>query len=71
MVIRFSITQWQHKRQWAQTGAQEVPSDHQATHLCCTDDGVVAQGHRACGDPWRSSKPSRRGPMQPALNHTA
>ena len=27
----------------AQTGTQEVPSEHEAVLLCCVDDGALAQ----------------------------
>lgn len=31
----FIVSQWQDRRQWTQTVAQEVPSEHQAALLCC------------------------------------
>jgi len=45
----FSSAQFQHKRQWATTGAQEVPSEHQEIFLCCVSDGALAQmAQRGC-----------------------
>lgn len=34
----------QNQQHWAQTGAQEVPSEHQETPLCCKGGGALAQG---------------------------
>lgn len=44
------MEQGQDKRLWAQTGIQEVPSDHQEAFLCCVSDGELAQvAQRCCG----------------------
>jgi len=33
----------QDKKQWAQTGTQKAPSEHQEAHLCCTGVGALAK----------------------------
>ena len=48
----FCGAQWQDKRPWAQTGAQEVPSEPQEALLCSVDDGVLAHAARE-SPPWR------------------
>ena len=41
---------WQDKGQWVKIGTQKVPSEHQATILCCAGDGTLAQiAQRICG----------------------
>lgn len=38
------------EQDWAQTGTQEFPSDHQEALLYCVGDGALVQTvHRACG----------------------
>nr|XP_047909708.1 uncharacterized protein LOC125180947 [Anser cygnoides]XP_047909709.1 uncharacterized protein LOC125180947 [Anser cygnoides]XP_047909710.1 uncharacterized protein LOC125180947 [Anser cygnoides]XP_047909711.1 uncharacterized protein LOC125180947 [Anser cygnoides] len=45
-----SGAQGQAQRQWAQTGAQEAPSEHQEALLCCAGARALAQvAHRGCG----------------------
>ena len=39
----FSVSQGQDKRQWAQTGTQEVPSEHHEAFLSCMGDSVLAE----------------------------
>lgn len=44
--VEMSFCQWcplQGQRYWAQTGAQEGPSEHQAAFLCCAGSGALAQ----------------------------
>ena len=38
-----SDAQRQDKRQWTQTGTQEVPSDHEEAFACCLVDGALAK----------------------------
>lgn len=44
-----SSAQGQAQRQWAQTGAQEAPSEHQEALLCCAGVGAAQVAHRGCG----------------------
>jgi len=38
------------KRQWVQTGTQEIPSEHEEELLYCQDDGALEQAaERGCG----------------------
>lgn len=44
----FAGAQWQHKVQWAQIGAQEVPQKHE--ELCCEGGRAQKQAaQRGCG----------------------
>lgn len=48
--MKVSGGQWPDKRQWTQSGRQEVPSDHQKVLLCIAGAGVLAQvAQRGCG----------------------
>ena len=70
----FSGAQQQDKGQWAQTEAQEVPSEHEEELLCFVADRApeqVAQG--GCGFPFFvdiQDSPGD-GPVQPALGDPA
>ena len=62
--------QWQDKGQWAQTEAQEVPSEHEEELLHCEGDGAleqVAQG--GCGFSFSGAiqNPPGWGPVQRAV----
>ena len=46
----FSSAQWQDKGQWAQTEAQEVPSEYEEELLPSEGDGALAQAAQGgCG----------------------
>lgn len=55
------LTQAQRNRHWAPFGAQEAPSGHQATLLCCADDKVQAQRSRGCRVPQGPRNLARHG----------
>jgi len=68
----FSGAQRQDKGQWAQTEAQEVPSEHEEELLHSEGDGaLVAQ--RGCGFSLSGDiqDPPGQGPVQPALGGPA
>ena len=70
----FSGAQRQHKGQWAQTEAEEVPSEHEEELLHSEGDGNLEQvAQRGCGV--SSSEDiqdlPRRGPVQPDLGDPA
>ena len=70
----FSGAQWQDKGQWAQTEAQEVPSEHEEELLPSEGDGALEQAAQGgCGvsfsrDIW---DPPGQVPMQPAVGDPA
>ena len=70
----FSGAQWQDKGQWAQTEAEEVPSEHEEELLHSEGDGALEQvaqrdsGFSFSGD--IQDLPGR-GPVQPALGDPA
>ena len=70
----FSDAQRQDKGQWAQTEAQEVPSEHEEELLHSEGDGALAQdaqggfGVSFSGD---IQDPLGQGPVQPALGDPA
>ena len=56
----------QDKGQWAQTEAQEVPSEHEEELLYFKDDGALEQAaQRSCEVSF--SSPPGRDPVQPAV----
>ena len=70
----FSGSQRQDKGQWAQTEAEEVPSEHEEELLPSEGDGAleqVAQG--GCGDSFSGDiqDPPGQGPVQPAVGDPA
>ena len=65
----FSGALWQGKGQWAQTEAEEVPSEHEEELLPSEGDGALEQAaQRGCGD---IQDPPGRGSVQPALGDPA
>jgi len=69
----FSGAQRQDKGQWAQTEAQEVPSEHKEELLCFACDGALEQAaQRDCGISSGDIKsPPAQGPVQPAVGDPA
>ena len=70
----FSGAQWQDKGQWAQTEAQEVPSEHEEELLPSEGDGALeraAQG--GCGFSFSGDiqDPPGQGPVQPTVGNPA
>ena len=69
----FSGAQQQDKGQWAQTEAQEVPSEHEE-ELTSEGNGALeqaAQGGYGVSFSGNIQDPPRRGPVQPALGDPA
>ena len=70
----FSGAQRQDKGQWAQTEAQEVPSEHEEELLHSEGDGALAQaaqgrcGVSLSGD---TQDPPGQGPVQPPVGDPA
>ena len=70
----FSGAQWQDKGQWAQTEAQEVPSEHEEELLPSEYDGALEQASQGgcrvsfSGD---MQDPTGRSPLQPAVGDPA
>jgi len=70
----FSGAQRQDKGQWAQTEAQEVPSEHEEELLPSEGDGALAQAAQGGGGVSFSENiqdPPGQGPLQPALGDPA
>ena len=66
----FSSVQWQDKGQWAQTEAQEVPSEHEEELLPSEGDGALEQAAQGvCGVSFSRDiqDPPGQGPLQPAV----
>ena len=69
-----SDAQWQDKGQWAQTEAQEVPSEHEEELLPSEGDGAVEQAAQGgCGVSFSGDIQDLpgRGPVQPAVGDPA
>ena len=70
----FNGDQWQDKGQWAQTEAQEVPSEHEEELLPSEGDGALEQAAQGgCGVSFSRDiqDPPGRGPVQPAVGDPA
>ena len=70
----FSGAQWQDKGQWAQTEAQDVPSEHEEELLPSEGDGALAlAAQRGCGVSFSGDiqDPPGQGPVQPAVGDPA
>ena len=70
----FSGAQRQDKGQWAQTEAQEVPSEHKEIILYFEDDRALAQAaQRGCGISYSGNVENPPGgvPVQPAVGDPA
>jgi len=70
----FSGAQRQDKGQWAQTGAEEVPSEHEEELLPSEGDGAPAQAAQGgCGVSFSGDiqDPPGQGPVQPAVGDPA
>lgn len=65
----FSVAQCQDKRQWAQTGAQEVLSELQEVLCYCVGDGAPVQAAQMLWSLFLGDlqNPPRCGPGHPAL----
>ena len=62
------------KGQWAQTEAQEVPSEHEEKFLPSEDDGALEQAAQGgCGVSFSGDiqDPPGRGPVQPSVGDPA
>jgi len=70
----FSSAQRQDKGQWAQTEAQEVPSEHEEEFLHSEGDGALAQAAKeGCGVSFSGDiqDPPGQGPLQPTVGDPA
>jgi len=70
----FSGAQRQEKQQWAQTEAQEVPSEHEEELLHSEGDRALEQAtHGGCGFSFSGGiqDPPGQGPVQPAVGDPA
>ena len=70
----FSGSQWQDKGQWAQTEAQEVPSEHEEELLPSEGDGALEQAAQGCCGVSFSEDiqdPSGQDPVQPTVGDPA
>ena len=69
----FSGAQWQDKGQWAQTEAQEVPSEHEE-EVPSEGEGALEQAAQGgCGVSFSGDiqDPPGHGPVQPAVGDPA
>ena len=70
----FSGAQRQDKGQWAQSEAQEVPSEHEEELLHCEGVGALEQAAQGgCGVSFSRDiqDPPGQGPVQPAIGDLA
>jgi len=70
----FSGAQRQDKGQWAQTEAEEVPSEHEEELLDFEGDGALEQAAQGgCGVSFSGDiqHPPGQGPVQPAVGEPA
>ena len=70
----FSGAQWQDKGQWAQTEAQELPSEHEEELLPSEGDGALAQAAQGSCEVSFSGDIQDlpgHGPVQPAVGDPA
>jgi len=70
----FSGAQWQDKGQWAQTEAQEFPSEHEEELLPFEGDGALEQAAQGvCGVSFSGDiqEPPGQCPVQPAVGDPA
>jgi len=70
----FSSAQQHDKGQWAQTEAQEVPSEHEEEFLHFEGDGALEQAAQGgCGVSFSGDiqDPSGQGPLRPAVGDPA
>ena len=72
--LTFSGVQWQDKGQWAQTEAQEVPSEHEEEFLHSEGDGALEQAAQGgCGVSFSGDIQHLpgQGPLQPTVGDPA
>ena len=69
----FSGAQWQDKGQWAQTEAQEVPSEHEEELLSEGDGALEHAAQGSCGVSFSGyiEDPPGQGPLQPTVGDPA